>query len=90
MSETQIVALLIFSNILGEEINKCNAEFKGTDDNKRVNENIADALCLVEFVLRHVLQREASGNPVPDGTPGTEAINSYNVSRLAHHICSGN
>lgn len=90
MSETQIVALLMFSNILGEEINKCSAEIKGTDDNKRVNENIADALCLVEFVLRHVLQREAFGNPVPDATPGTEAINSYNVSRLTHHICSEN
>lgn len=80
MSEIQVVALLIFSNTLAEEINRWNAETRRSGENERVVENIKDALCLVEFVLRHVLQREASGSSGSDATPGNEAINSYMVS----------
>lgn len=43
-------------------------------------QNIMDGFFLAEFVLRHLIQQEASGNPVSDEGPGAEAINSYNVS----------
>ena len=84
MAESQVVALLYFSNILAEEVNKWNAETRRTGENQRVVENIQDALSLVEYILNHILQREASGNSVPDATPGIEAITSYQVSPEAH------
>lgn len=86
MAESQVVALLYFSNILAEEINKWNAETRRSGENQRVVENIQDALSLVEYILSHILQREASGNSVPDATPGIEAISSYQVSQESQWI----
>lgn len=80
MSENHVVALLHFSNTLAEEINKWSPETRGAGENERVVENIKDALCLVEFVLRHVLQRGASGDSGLNVTPAIEAIQSYFVS----------
>lgn len=81
MSETQVVSLLYFSNILAEELDKSSAEARPNEDNHRVNQNVEDAFSLVEVVLRHILQQEASGVPVSDAAAGTEAIQSYQASR---------
>lgn len=83
MSETQVVSLLYFSNILAEELDKSSAEARPNEDNHRVNQNVGDAFSLVEVVLRHILQQEASGVPVSDAAAGTEAIQSYQASRPA-------
>ncbi|OJJ48277.1 hypothetical protein ASPZODRAFT_130249 [Penicilliopsis zonata CBS 506.65] len=77
MTQAQVVALLYFSNILAEEVNKLSTEARKSDDSHRVGANIKDALSLVDFVLQHILQQEASNHPVADIAPGVEAINSY-------------
>ncbi|KAF5855536.1 hypothetical protein ETB97_009009 [Aspergillus alliaceus] len=77
MSERQVVSLLYFSNILAEEINRWGPESRRSGDSNRASENIKHAFVLVEFVLRHMLQQESSGQPISDGAPGVEAINSY-------------
>lgn len=81
MSEPQVVSLLYFSKILGEEIERWSGEPQACADVGRVARNIEHAFCLVDVVLRHVLQQEASGIPVSSAAPGIEAINSYHVSQ---------
>lgn len=82
MSQSQVVALLHFSNTLAEDLDKWSAEMRRNEDRDRVAYNIEDALCLTEFVLGHIMKQELSGTPVADATPGVEAINSYYVSIL--------
>ncbi|RMJ21415.1 importin 13 [Aspergillus sp. HF37] len=89
MSEAQVVSLLYFSNILAEELDKRSADARENEEQRRVAQNTGDAFCLVEFVLRHVLQQEASGNPVSDADAGTEAINSYHVCHFCYYDLSG-
>ncbi|KAI9929911.1 hypothetical protein MW887_011721 [Aspergillus wentii] len=79
MSEKQVVALLYFSNTLAEEFNKYGSETRRSAEGHRVAKNVNDAFCLAGFVLRHLLQQEASGSPVSDAAPGVEAINSYHM-----------
>lgn len=86
MAEPQVVSLLYFSNILAEEIEKWNAETRRHGDIEHAAQNIENAFGLIEFVLRHILQQEASGNPVSDVAPGIEAINSYQVSQTASTV----
>lgn len=91
MSENHIVALLYFSNTLAEEINKWSPETRRSGESERVIDNVKDALCLVEFVLRHVLQRGGSGDSGLNVTPAIEAIQSYLVSAsLTCHFLSHN
>ena len=82
MSETQVVSLLYFSNILAEEIDKCAANIRGLKGESCIPQSARDAFVLVQYVLNHVLQQEASGTPVSDAATGTEAITSYQVSRF--------
>lgn len=89
MSEAQVVSLLYFSNIVAEELDKCSVDARGNEEQHRVTQNAGDAFCLVEFVLRHVLQQETSGNPVSDAAAGTEAISSYHVSYFCYYDLSG-
>lgn len=88
MSETQVVSLLYFSNILAEDLDKCSADRRGGEGNRRVRRNAGDAFTLVQYVLHHVLHQEASGTPVSDAAAGTEAINSYQVSRFCYYELS--
>ena len=81
LSEHQVVALLYFSNTLAEEINKWSSETRRSGENERVFENVTDALYLVEFVMRHILQ-QASSDPSLNVAPAVEATHSYFVSSL--------
>lgn len=83
LSEAQLLSLLYFSNILGEELDRFNADLWRSGNDNRISENIDDAFCIVEFVLRRVLQQESSSVPGPGTAPGIEAINSYHVCRFA-------
>lgn len=80
MAERQVMALLYFANILGEEINKWSSESRRGADSDRISKNAQDAFLVVEFVLRHIVQQEVSGNPLSDGSLGIEAINAFHVS----------
>lgn len=81
MAERQVMALLYFANILGEEINKWSSESRRRGaDSDRISKNAQDAFLVVEFVLRHIVQQEVSGNPLSDGSLGIEAINAFHVS----------
>ncbi|PKY06229.1 putative importin 13 [Aspergillus campestris IBT 28561] len=77
MAERQVMALLYFANILGEEINKWSSESRRGADSGRISKNAQDAFLVVEFVLRHIVQQEVSGNPLSDGSLGIEAINAF-------------
>ncbi|KKK17961.1 hypothetical protein P175DRAFT_0493630 [Aspergillus ochraceoroseus IBT 24754] len=77
MSESQVVSLLYFSNILAEEVNRLGSDSRRGKDSYRASENIKDAFLLVEFVLAQLLHHDASGRSVSNEVPGTEAINSY-------------
>lgn len=79
LSETQLLSLLYFSSILGEELDRFNTEMSRTGDEKRISENIDNAFHIVEFVLRRVLQQESSGVLGSGTAPGIEAINTYHV-----------
>jgi hypothetical protein len=79
MSQAQIVALLYFCNVLGEDINKWSPEFREGVDIRRAAENIQDAFLVVEFVLHHFLMQDASQDSY-DPAPGIEALNAYSVS----------
>ncbi|KAF4234001.1 hypothetical protein CNMCM6457_004150 [Aspergillus fumigatiaffinis] len=76
MSQAQIVALLYFCNVLGEDINKWSPEFREGVDIRRAAENIQDAFVVVEFVLHHFLMQDASQDSY-DPAPGIEALNAY-------------
>ncbi|KAL4916815.1 armadillo-type protein [Aspergillus aurantiobrunneus] len=77
LSESQVISLLYFSNILAEEISRLNTELRRPGDTRRISENVRDAFVLVEFVLSQIVQHGASGGSVANEVPGTEAINSY-------------
>ncbi|KAE8150709.1 putative importin 13 [Aspergillus avenaceus] len=77
MSEEQVMSLLHFSTILGEELTRWNSESRRNGDCNRISENTKHAFVLVEFVLGHMLQQEFSGNSISDGALGIEAINTY-------------
>ncbi|KAL2220041.1 nuclear transport receptor LGL2 [Thermoascus aurantiacus ATCC 26904] len=78
LNDAQIVALLYFSTTLAEEAVKWSSEARRSGHDHPLVQNIMDGFFLAEFVLRHLIQQEASGNPVSDEGPGAEAINSYN------------
>ncbi|EAW12818.1 putative importin 13 [Aspergillus clavatus NRRL 1] len=86
MSQTQIVALLYFCNILAEDMNKWSPELRQPDDTKRASANIPDAFGIVEFILRHFLLQEPSQNASYDPTPGIEAINAYHLTSTTNHV----
>lgn len=88
MAERQVMALLYFANILGEEINKWSSESRRRGaDSDRISKNAQDAFLVVEFVLRHIVQQEVSGNPLSDGSLGIEAINAFHVSLFPKLRC---
>lgn len=91
MSQAQIVALLYFCNVLGEDLNKWSPEFRDGVDIRRAAENIQDAFAVVEFVLHHFLMQDASQDSY-DPAPGIEALNAYSVSSpwacISHHLSS--
>lgn len=52
-------------------------------------ENIGDAFILVEYVLRNVVQQEASGRPLSNEALGFETVGCYYVSILScSALCS--
>ncbi|KAL4967516.1 putative importin 13 [Aspergillus stella-maris] len=77
MSESQVIALLYFSNILAEEASRLGTESRKPADTRRISENLRDAFTLVQFVVSQLLQHGASGGPVANELPGTLAITSY-------------
>lgn len=80
LSESHIISLLYFSNILAEETGRLGTESRKAGDTQRISENIRDAFILVEFVLSQILQHSASGGSIANEVLGTEAINCYHVS----------
>lgn len=85
MPERYVASLLYFSNTLGEEINR-SSESRQPADCDRISRNVEDAFSLVQFVLHNILLQQASGNTIPEGGPGTEAVNSYHVSWISDSI----
>ncbi|KAL1967654.1 hypothetical protein VTN77DRAFT_2911 [Rasamsonia byssochlamydoides] len=76
LNELQIVALLQFSTTMAEEAVKHGSQVRRSGDHP-VADNIRDAFCLCDFVLRHILRQYVLGNPVDDVTIGIEALESY-------------
>lgn len=80
LSESHIISLLYFSNILAEETGRLGTESRKAGDTRRISENIRDAFTLVEFVLSQILQHGTSSGSIANEVLGTEAINCYHVS----------
>lgn len=80
LSESHIISLLYFSNILAEETGRLGTESRKAGDTRRISENIRDAFTLVEFVLSQLLQHSTSGGSIANEVLGTEAISCYHVS----------
>ncbi|BDD59497.1 hypothetical protein MAP00_004701 [Monascus purpureus] len=77
MTEAQVVALLYFSHILAEEIDRSRPEFPRSTDTHRVAENTEDAFVLVEYVLHNIFHQEISGRPLSNQALGYEAVECY-------------